>query len=226
MKFLITDQDGTLIVEAPFTSLAISYGFHEKNMRDVNRYMQRELSYEELTKVFVDELISRNAKRRDIEKILKGLTPVNGLSSLLERLNGNGLAVLSGGFIEVSEIHGILPKFKEHYGLRLLYNEGGVISGRTHFEGTSEGKLLTLQRIVTSHDLSLRDICYLGDSGNDYLVAKELVNNGGTFIMVQPEQDGDESHHYKKHEYGEIEKLCSLASKVISSLEEVIPFIE
>lgn len=226
MKYLVTDQDGTLILESPFTEVAKKYGFFKENLTLVNQYMMRELSYEQLIRLFIDSLVSKRADRDTLETIFRSLTPVHGLTTLLERIDGKGLAVLSGGFLEVSRVHGVLDKFKEHYGVRLIYSQEEVVIGGVHFEGTSVGKLSTLRKIISSNGLSLREICYLGDSGNDYLVARELVENGGTFLMVEPKENRNTDHPHKKDESDVIDELRSIASKVISTLEEVIPFIE
>ncbi len=229
-KHFVSDQDGTLIKEAPYGKISTHYEFLEQNTEWVYQFQQGILTYTQAVGNFAEELGRRGGTKAEVVRLLTKLTPVLGLDKLLEHLNGSdssGLALISGGLLEVSDIHGITPHFKEHHGARLTYDDDGRVTGVKHFEGTSAGKLSCVNDICIRHHITYRDVVYAGDSGNDHAVAKAIIQGGGTFLLVKTkETEGTIEHYYKRGERKEIEELKRIATATIQSLEEVIPFLE
>jgi len=220
MKTLWTDQDGTLIKEAPIGVVTQRYCFEDVNNEYLKQFYDGEISYDELMSSTVRELIKRRATRKDLTDIFRSLTPMPGLQNLLANLNGSGLAIISGGLVDISEVHGITPHFQETHGVRLLYDEQGFLKGYISFEGTKEGKYECFENVRQRKRIAYHDVVYMGDSGNDVLIAKRIVENGGTFLFVQPEEAHE--HCYKRREEQHILEMEKIATATIQTLDEAL----
>ncbi|MBI4139935.1 haloacid dehalogenase-like hydrolase [Candidatus Woesearchaeota archaeon] len=221
MKAVFSDIDGTFTLEPSWKALAIHYGYEREDYEGVKRYLKREITHDDLVLETVARLRKVCATSNGIIQAIKGVQRTPGLEIFLQRLNGNGAAVISGGVYDCLEVLGIKSSFREHHMPKMLYDDEGKITGVKLFDGSAQGKIAAFEEVRTRMGLRYEDCVYLGDSANDLLIAEALARNRGVFILV----DAKNEEMQKMSSREDDERLKTAATAVIHNLEDALSYI-
>ncbi len=221
MKAVFSDIDGTLTLEPTWKAVAIRYDYEKEDYEEVKRYLRGEITHDELILETVERLCSLGASREGISQAIRGMQKIPGLETFLQRLNGNGAAVISGGIYDCLEILKIKSAFREHHMPAMEYDEEGKIKGVKLFDGSAQGKIAAFEEIRARMGLRYEDCAYLGDSANDVLIAEAVARNGGTFILVDAKNEAVR----KMSTQEEDEILRTAATAIIQNLEDALRYV-
>ena len=221
MKNIFADIDGTFVLEPTWKIVMRRYGVEQADTLALQKYISGLCTHDELLISTIETLQKVGATKSEIYSALQQLEQVPGLQTLLTKINGNGIAVISGGMYDCLHIHGIAKAFQEHHITRFQYGEQERITGYTLFNGGAQGKLQTFEEVRIRRELSYNECAYFGDAGNDLLVAERVVKNGGVFVLVEATHFGIQ-HSTEK----DSRRLREIATVRVTNLEDAIPYVQ
>ena len=217
IKALVFDVDGTLVnyESSKYKSGWDAIGGSLESKLQKEWFENLEIYYPQKDKIIEwtekDAELLKGISTEHIEKVLfsNGRIPYNtGAREFLKKLNGEYLlGIVSGGVNLVSD------KIQEDLnGLFdfIITNELGIKKG--YFDGTVKAidmwkKDILLENKLKEYNLNLKDVCYVGDSGNDIpLLSKVYL----PIVFNSKGDDSEEVKRYSKHIINDFKQLTNI----------------
>ncbi|MFK5981243.1 MAG: phosphoserine phosphatase SerB [Rhizobiaceae bacterium] len=180
-KALIADMDSTMIDQECIDELAIFAGVYEKVAAITIRTMNGELNFDTSMRERVAMLAGLNVAIIN-QVIEEKITLASGGKTLVQTMRNNGAytALVSGGFTSFT------AKVAEQIGFHenranILIEENGVLAGKVvePILG-ADSKVVALNDIAKTHDLTATDFIAVGDGANDL----PMLKSAGTGVAL------------------------------------------
>jgi phosphoserine phosphatase len=147
-------------------------------------YDEGKITYSQWVEMDVQGWIDVGATRSEIVDAVREFEHFEGAHRTLFELKRRGarLAVISGTLDIV--IHTLFPEhpFDDIYSNRLLFDEGGVLTGWQATPFDLEGKPVALRELSKKHAVSLARAAFVGDGANDI----PMVGVAGCVVAFNP----------------------------------------
>ncbi len=202
-KLLICDMDSTIIEQECIDELADFVGLRDKVANITESAMRGELDFEAALRERVT-LLKGLPEETMKEVFTKRITFSKGAKWLISGMKRNGArcVLVSGGFVFFTEAVAREMGFDEHYGNRLVI-ENGMITGDVVTPILDKNaKLKILNHKIESLGITADDVLAIGDGANDI----PMLQHAGMGVAYRAKQATKEATKFSL-DYADLETL-------------------